>query len=475
MTDRILSPLRVECAGRVREGLLGFGYTGEAVARLVAEAPALAPVTPLACLVRAFTKHVPTPEEVLQRVLGDSFFTACEEAGLWTRVAGGVTGAVVLLADQGSFLLHDHGSERVGEMEMYWVMGVGASTMQVAHSVPGKPYGRVLDLCCGGGIQSFLLAPYAKEIVAVDRNPRAVNLGQFGAALNGFGHVSFRESDFFSAVAGERFDAIVCNPPYVLSPEREKYYRDGGMEGDTLAEKVVRETGEYLTEGGCAYFVCDVATRNGVAAADRLRGWVEGSGCDLLAIMAPALAPLAYADMWSKPESEAARAEMEAKWVARFAELGIESVTHMLVAMRRRTGENWVVMDALPKRTEGHFGAQIDRRFAGQDFVRWDAGATWAARPRLVPEARLQRLVRAEGGRWVTEEAKIVLTEGLMYEFVVDPRTVEFLVMFDGTLTMEEVLGRLALAMGVNVEKVRSGWLGYVHQLAADGVLEVVC
>jgi SAM-dependent methyltransferase len=467
MTDRILAPLRVECAGRVREGLLAFGYKGEAVD--------LTPETPLGCLARAFTKHLPTPEADLRRVLGEAFFAACEEAGLWKRAADGVTGAVVLLAHEGSFLLHDHGSERVGEMELYWVMGVGASTMQVAHARPDRPYGRVLDLCCGGGIQALRLAPFAKEIVAVDRNPRAVNLGQFGAALNGIPHISFRESDFFSAVAGERFDAIVCNPPYVLSPEREKYYRDGGMEGDTLAEKVVRETPGYLTEGGRAYFVCDVATRHGVEAVDRLRAWVEGSGCDVLAIAAPAMAPLTYAGMWSKPESEEARGEMETKWVARFAELGIESVTHMLVAMRRRTGENWVVMDALPKRTEGHFGLQIDRRFAGQDFVRWDAAATWAARLRLVPEARLQRLVRAEGGRWVTEEAKVVLTEGLMYEFVVDPRTVDFLVMFDGSVTMEQVLGRLALAMNVNVEKVRSGWLGYVHQLAADGVLEVVC
>lgn len=475
MTDRILAPLRVECAARVREGLLAFGYTGEAVARLVGSAPDLPPDTPLACLVRAFTRHLPTSEAVLARILGQPFFDACEEAGLWKREPGGVTGSVVLLADQDSFLLNDHGSSRTGDMEMYWVMGVGASTMQVAHSVPGKPYGRVLDVCCGGGIQSFLLAPYAKEIVAVDRNPRALNLGRFGAALNGYGHITFRESDFFSAVAGERFDLVVCNPPYVLSPERETYYRDGGMEGDSLAEKVVRETAAHLAEGGHAYFVCDVATRRGVAAVDRLRAWVEGNGCDVLAITAPPLAPLAYAAVWSMPETEAVRAEMKTRWVAHFEDLGIESVTHMLVAMRRRTGENWVVFDSLPKRTEGHFGAQIDRRFAGQDFVRRDAAATWSARLRLVDEARLQRRVRAEGGRWVTEEAKVVVADGLMYEFVVDPRTVDFLVMFDGTVTIEEVLGRVAGAMGVDVEKVRTGWLGYVHQLAADGVLEVVC
>ena len=68
-----------------------------------------------------------------------------------------------------------------------------------------------------------------------------------------------------------------------------------------------------------------------------------------------------------------------------------------------------------------------------------------------------------------------MVSDGLMYEFVVDPRTVDFLVMFDGQTTMEEVLGRVAGAMGVGVEKVRNGWLGYVHQLAADGGLEVMC
>ena len=69
MTDRILAPLRVECAGRVREGLLAFGYTGEAAGK----AQGLEPVTPLACLVRAFVKHLATPEPVLRRELGEAF------------------------------------------------------------------------------------------------------------------------------------------------------------------------------------------------------------------------------------------------------------------------------------------------------------------------------------------------------------------------------------------------------------------
>lgn len=439
--------LRVELAGPVREGLLACGYTGEGE------------------LGRAFRLHEAVAEDVLRGVMGDGFFDTCDEAGLWKRVEGGVTGAVVIAVDEGRFLVSDHPAERVGELAKQWVMGVGASTMQVAHAVPQKQYGRVLDLCCGGGFQAFRLATFAREIVAVDRNPRAVNLGRFGAALNGFGHVTFREGDLFTAVAGEKFDLIVCNPPYVVSPERGRMYRDGGMDGDALAERIVRETPRYLNEGGCAYFVCDVATQGGVGALERLGEWAAGRGCDVVVIASPEMTPAAYTKLWGQVEGE---------WGKWFGELGIESITHLLVAMRRRAGDNWMTADALPKRTEGPFGAQMDRRFSGQDFARLGAAETWGARLRLVPEARLQRRVRAEGGRWVTEEAKILMAEGMMYEYVVDPRTVDFLAMFDGVLTVEEILGRLAGAMRMDVEKVREGWIGYVRQLAGDGILEVM-
>ena len=80
----------------------------------------------------------------------------------------------------------------------------------------------------------------------------------------------------------------------------------------------------------------------------------------------------------------------------------------------------------------------------------------------------------ALGGRWVTEGAKVVVTTGLTASSQLDPRTVDFFPLFDGVNTMEEILVRVAGAMGVPVEKVRSGWLKYVSQLTADGVLEDV-
>ena len=128
----------------------------------------------------------------------------------------------------------------------------------------------------------------------------------------------------------------------------------------------------------------------------------------------------------------------------------------------------------MPEGVIGYFGAQIGRRFRNQDFLLQGEEAIWQGRLRVAPEVRVERTARPQGGRWVTEGAKVVVTTGLTASSQLDPRTVDFFPLFDGVNTMEEILVRVAGAMGVPVEKVRSGWLKYVSQLTADGVLEDV-
>ena len=75
---------------------------------------------------------------------------------------------------------------------------------------------RILDLGTGSGIVAIALALEcrAASVVAVDLSPAAIsvardNAGRLGAA------VDFRQGDWFAPVAGESFDLIVANPPYV--------------------------------------------------------------------------------------------------------------------------------------------------------------------------------------------------------------------------------------------------------------------
>ena len=51
-----------------------------------------------------------------------------------------------------------------------------------------------------------------------------------------------RDGSFFEPVAGERFDLIATNPPFVISPATGErlVYRDSGLPGDRVVEHIVR-------------------------------------------------------------------------------------------------------------------------------------------------------------------------------------------------------------------------------------------
>ncbi len=79
---------------------------------------------------------------------------------------------------------------------------------------------RVLDLCTGNGIIPILLAgkTEAAEIRGLEINPVQVRLAARSIAENRLAHVEVTEGDVKNApsvFAGERFDVVTCNPPYI--------------------------------------------------------------------------------------------------------------------------------------------------------------------------------------------------------------------------------------------------------------------
>ena len=81
---------------------------------------------------------------------------------------------------------------------------------------------RVLDLCTGGGSIAIAIAHHLPRVMvdAVDISPAALALARENALdLQVAEQVRFLESDLFSALAGESYDLIVSNPPYVSRDE----------------------------------------------------------------------------------------------------------------------------------------------------------------------------------------------------------------------------------------------------------------
>lgn len=81
--------------------------------------------------------------------------------------------------------------------------------------------GRVADLGTGSGAVALALASERPgwRLIATDVSEQALAVARANAASLGLPSVEFRHGDWYQPLAGERFDLIVSNPPYVAADD----------------------------------------------------------------------------------------------------------------------------------------------------------------------------------------------------------------------------------------------------------------
>jgi release factor glutamine methyltransferase len=120
---------------------------------------------------------------------------------------------------------------------------------------------RVLELFTGSGAIAVAAAREgAREVTVVDVSRRALLTAWVNARRNG-ARLRARRGDLFAPVAGERFDLILANPPYVPSPDdalpRHGSARawEGGGDGRLLLDRLCAEAPAHLRTGGTLLLV----------------------------------------------------------------------------------------------------------------------------------------------------------------------------------------------------------------------------
>ena len=99
---------------------------------------------------------------------------------------------------------------------------------------PGKPT-RVLDLGTGSGAIAIAIAHARPEarVVAVDRSEAALAVARGNAERHGLSNLAFLHGEWFGPVAGQSFELIVSNPPYVA--EADPHLQRGDVRHEPLA------------------------------------------------------------------------------------------------------------------------------------------------------------------------------------------------------------------------------------------------
>ncbi|NVI97598.1 peptide chain release factor N(5)-glutamine methyltransferase [Myxococcus sp. AM009] len=149
--------------------------------------------------------------------------------------------------------------------------------------LPKDAPGRALDVCTGSGCIAISLAaerPLA-TVIATDLSPDACALARENAqALGVADRVTVLQGDLFAPVpAGERFQVVVSNPPYIASEEiaglsaevrREpKLALDGGPDGLVAVRRVVTGARQWLEPGGL--LAMEIGEDQGPAVLELLR------------------------------------------------------------------------------------------------------------------------------------------------------------------------------------------------------------
>ncbi len=92
--------------------------------------------------------------------------------------------------------------------------------LEIHHPVPPHWPGRVLDLCTGGGSIAIFAAECFPQagIVASDKSAAALELAAENLVLHGLEErIELLQGDLYEPLGSQRFDLILCNPPYVNS------------------------------------------------------------------------------------------------------------------------------------------------------------------------------------------------------------------------------------------------------------------
>ncbi len=353
-----------------------------------------------------------------------------------------------------------------------FVLGASPASTTLAQLVPRRPVESVLDLGTGCGIQTVHLATHCARIVATDLNPRALDLARITAGLSGI-EVDFRLGSLYEPVAQERFDLIVTNPPYVISPpgHRDLVYRESELPSDELMHQVVAGAAERLNPGGTLVVLGNWAITD-QPWSERLDEWI-GLDCDAFVLQREVLDPYEYIELWLADAGllgSTEYAQRYTEWLDYFDSSGITAVgmgwfvgqrNERLVPERRF--EQWphAVHQPVGEALASFFDAIAPARLTDEEL----RARRWLRHPELIQETL--------GEPGAADPQHVVLRQGYGLGRAVEPGTALAGVVgaCDGELPLGVLIDAVSTLLGETGLSESEMLFTQVRRLISDGYL----
>lgn len=392
-----------------------------------------------------------------------------------------------------------------GRLAADHVLGAGGASITLAQVSVRSPRLRVLDLGTGCGIQALHASRHAEAVVATDISERALRFAAFNAALDGV-TLDLRLGSMLEPLAGEEFDLVVSNPPFVITPRvaagtagsesepdpssaaREGTtpavipaydYRDGGRAGDDLVRDLVTGVGAVLAPGGVAQMLGNWEHRAGEAWTDRVGRWLDESGLDGWVVQREVLDPAEYAETWIRDGGTTPEREPEAwasaygAWLDDFASRDVEAIGFGLVLLRRPLPGEPVTLRRLEEHTGSvrqPLGAHLEASLAAHLWLETLDDAALVAERLVVAADVTEERFYTPGAA----DPNIVILrqgDGLGRGVHCSTSLAALVGACDGELTVGQIVAAIASIVEVSAAELVAELLPAVRGLVRDGFL----
>ena len=389
-------------------------------------------------IVRAFFLREPADARALTDLLGGDLIDRLRGAGVLTPVAPDTTAVrstvdirpVSPREDGGAEVLvvsdPDASSEAVIPGPDH-VPGVGQAPLTLLRQIPSTPADRLLDLGTGSGVLSLVLP--ARETVATDIHDRALAYARASAQSARDRTVDWRAGSWFDPVAGETFDRIVSNPPFVVGPgDVGHVYRDSGIALDGASALVVRGAAGHLSPGGTAHLLGAWATGLSESPASRVAGWLPDTGVRAWVIQRDEVSPADYVRTWLTDESVDVRTtdgrDRTAAWLEVLADADVARIGMGFVHLQRITGPSEVTFEEITTADLGFFGDEVTDWFRRAGWLADRDGdgildSTYRVRPTVARET-VELPDRTTGAGFREVVTRLTRTDGPGFSHEID-------------------------------------------------------
>ncbi|MCL2454712.1 MAG: methyltransferase [Micrococcales bacterium] len=340
---------------------------------------------------------------------------------------------------------------------------------------------RVLDLGTGCGVQAVHAARQGGVVTATDVSARALRFAAFNAALNGTA-VTFREGSLLGPVSGARFDLVVSNPPFVITPRAPGVpvyeYRDGGRTGDALVRDLVLGVGDVLAPGGVAQLLGNWEVPAGQRWDERVGEWLDRSGLDGWVVQRDLVDPAQYAEMWLRDGGTTRDRDPDGweatyrAWLADLAARDVEAVGLGLITLRRPASGTPTLrrLEEITTPLDGPLGPTVAAALRTHETLTGLGDAALAASRLVVaPDVTEERhLMPGE------PDPRVVLLRqggGFRRTVRVSQAVAGFVGACDGELTAAQIIAALAALLDRSAADTAAEVLPTARHLLTDGFL----